>query len=82
MMSLFSLAVDTGASVSLVSESAFSALKIKLPHVPVTLQSSPVTFSSVQGANLTVLGTVTLKSPWHPMLSHLKLIFISLRGLA
>ncbi len=54
------MTVDTGASVSLLSESAYSALQIKLPHVPLTLQSSPVTLSSVQNINLTVLVTVTL----------------------
>ncbi len=55
-----SLGVDTGASVTLLSESAFSALKIKLLNIPLTLQSSKVNLSSVQGLNLTVLGTLTL----------------------
>ncbi len=55
-----SLGVDTGASVTLLSKSAFSALKIKLPNIPFTLQSPKVTLSSVQGLNLTVLGTLTL----------------------
>ncbi len=62
----FSLAVNTGASVSLLSESAFSALQIKLPHVPLTLQSYPVTLSSVQGVTLTVLGTATLSVSFAP----------------
>ena len=56
----FSLAVDTGASVSLLSERAFSALQSKLPHVPLSLVPSALTLSGVQGLTLTVLGTVTL----------------------
>ncbi len=55
-----SLGVDTGALVTLLSESAFSALKIQLPNIPLILQSSKVNFSSVQGLSLTVLGTLTL----------------------
>ncbi len=55
-----SLGVDTGASVTLLSESAFSALKIKCPNIPLALQSSKVTLPSAQGLNLTALGTLTL----------------------
>ncbi len=55
-----SLGVDTGASVTLLSESVFSALKSKLSHIPLTLQPSKVNLSSVQGLNLDVVGTVTL----------------------
>ncbi len=63
-----SLEVDTGASVTLLSRSAYSALKIKLPNIPLTLQSSKLTLSSVQGLNLTVVGTVTLPVTFAPNL--------------
>ncbi len=66
-----SLGVDTGASVTLLSESAFSALKIKLHNILLTLQSSKVTLSSVQGLNLTVLGTLTLPVTLAPNLESL-----------
>ncbi len=49
-----------------LSESAFSALQIKLPHVPLTLQSSPVALSSVQGVNLNILGSATLSVSFAP----------------
>ena len=56
----FALAVDTGASVSVLRESAFTALKTKLPHVQLTVKPSPFPLSSVQGSKLAVLGTVSL----------------------
>ena len=55
-----SLGVDTGASVTLLSESAYSILKLKLPNLPLNLQPSHVTLSSIQGSTLQVTGTVTL----------------------
>ncbi len=55
-----SLGVDTGASVTLLSESAYSALKAKFPNLPLQLQKSNVKLSSVQGSILHVTGTVTL----------------------
>ena len=55
-----SLGVDTGASVTLLSESAYSILKVKLPNLPLELQHSNVTLSSVQGSPLKVTGTLTL----------------------
>ncbi len=64
-----------GASVTLLSESTFSALKIKLPNISLTLQSSKVTLSSVQGLNLTVLGTLTLPVTFAPNLESFNVQF-------
>ncbi len=55
-----SLGVDTGAYVTLLSQSAYSALKAKFPNLPLQLQKSNVTLSSVQGSILQVDGSVTL----------------------
>ncbi len=57
---LLSLGVDTGASVTLLSESAYLALREQLPNANLALQSTKVLLSSVQGFNLNILGTVTL----------------------
>ncbi len=54
-----SLGVDTGASVTLLSQSAYFALKAKFPNLPLQLQKSNVTLSSLQGSVLHVAGTVT-----------------------
>ncbi len=55
-----SLGVDTGASVTLLSESAYSTLKLKFPDIPLQLKKSNLILSSVQGSTLQVTGTVTL----------------------
>ncbi len=55
-----SLGVDTGASVTLLCQSAYSALEAKFPNFPLQLQKSNVTLSSVQGSILHAAGTVTL----------------------
>ncbi len=55
-----SLGVDTGASVTLLSESAYSSLKLKFPDIPLQLKKSDLTLSSVQGSTFHVTGTVTL----------------------
>ena len=55
-----SLGVDTGASLSILSERAYSILKLKVPHLPLALQQSHATLSSIQGSTLQVLGTVSL----------------------
>ncbi len=55
-----SLGVDTGASVTLLSESTYSTLKLKFPDIPLQLKKSNLTLSSVQGSTLQVTGTVTL----------------------
>ncbi len=57
---IISLGIDTGASVTLLSESAYSTFKLKFPDLPFELQKSNVTLSSVQGSTLHVTGTVTL----------------------
>ncbi len=57
---LISLGIDTGASVTLLSERAYSTLKLKFPDLPLELQKSNVTLSSVQGSTLHVIGTITL----------------------
>ncbi len=56
---LFSLGIDTGASVTLLSESAYSTLKLKFANLPLELQKSNVTLSSVQGSTLLVTGLLT-----------------------
>ncbi len=53
------LGVDTGASVTLLSESAYSTLKLKFPDILLELQKSNITLSSVKGSTLHVTGTVT-----------------------
>ncbi len=55
-----SLGVDTGASVTLLSESAYSTLKLRFPDIPLELEKSNFTLSSVQVSTLHVNGTVTL----------------------
>ncbi len=55
-----SLGVDTGASVTLLSESAYSTLKLKFPDIPLKLQKTSITLSSVQGSTSVITGTVTL----------------------
>ncbi len=55
-----SLGVDTGAPVTLLSESAYSTLKVKFPDIPLELQKSNITLFNVQGSTLHVTGTVTL----------------------
>ncbi len=56
----FSLGTDTGASVTLLSEGAYSTLKLKFLDLPHELQKSNVTLYSVQGSTLHVTGTITL----------------------
>ncbi len=56
-----SAGVDTGASLAFLSESAYSSLKLKFPDIPLELQKSNITLSSVQGSTLYVTGTVTLQ---------------------
>ncbi len=55
-----SLGVDTGASVTLLSESVYSTLKLKFPDIPLDMKKSNLTLSSVQDSTLHVTGTVTL----------------------
>ncbi len=55
-----SLGIDTGAAVTLLSESVYSTLKLKFPDITLELQKSNVTLSSVQGSTLYVTGTDTL----------------------
>ncbi len=55
-----SLEFDTGASVTLLSQSAYSALKFEFPNLPLQLQKSNVSLSSVQASTLHVDGIVTL----------------------
>ncbi len=55
-----SLGIDTGDSVTLLSESAYSSLKPKFPDLPLKLQKSNVTLFIVQGSTLLVSGTITL----------------------
>ncbi len=55
-----SLGVDKGASVTLLSQSDYSALKSKFPNLPLQLQKPNITLSSVQGSILDIAGTVTL----------------------
>ncbi len=54
------LGVDMGSSVTLLSESAYSTLKLKFPDIHIEMQKSNITLSCVQGSNLHVTGTVTL----------------------
>ncbi len=61
-----SLGVDTGASVTLLSESAYSTLKLKFPDIPLNLQKSNLTLSSFQGSTLHVTGTFTLPISFAP----------------
>ncbi len=63
-----SLGVDTGASVTLLSESAYSTLKLKFLDIPLDIKKSNLTFSSVQGSTLHVTGTVTLTISLAPSL--------------
>ncbi len=55
-----SLGVDKGVSVTLLGQSAYSALKVKIPNLPLQLQKSNVILSSVQGLILHVAGTAIL----------------------
>ncbi len=55
-----SLGVDTSASVTLLSESAYSTLKLNFPNLPLELQKFNITVSSIQSTTLHVTGTITL----------------------
>ncbi len=55
-----SLDVDTGAYVTILSESAYSTSKLKFNDIPLQLKKSNLTLSSIQGSTLQVTGTVTL----------------------
>ncbi len=50
-------------------------MKIKLPNIPLTLQSSKVTLLSVQDLNLTVLCTLTLSVTFAPNLQSFNVQF-------
>ncbi len=54
------LCIDMGASVTALSESAYSTLKLKFPDIPLELQKFNITLSSVQCSTLHVSGTITL----------------------
>ncbi len=55
-----SLGVNTGAFVTLLSESAYSTLKLKFPDTSLELQKSNIALCNVQGSTLHVTGTATL----------------------
>ncbi len=57
---LISLGIDTGAFATLLSESAYSTLKLKFPDLPLELQKYNVILSSVQVSALHVNGTISL----------------------
>ncbi len=71
-----SLGVDTGTSVTLLSESAYSTLKLKLLDIPLDLQKSSIAPSSVQGSTLHAPVTVIFHFFLHPVLKFLILTFM------